>query len=194
MFSQQALIQRYHQLTSYQATTRRYLIVINHQNLKHLKLRTQLSTTLKINIENDPEYYKKLSERLEDIIKKYDEKWDELVQLLLNLRENIESDRKQQADDLGLTQTELAFYNILLAELGSNENLSHKSQTLIKDVVQSLVSMLDEATQIVDFFNKWDEQKRVKRDIKRVIIKNFDESLVKPITERFMDLAETKYK
>ena len=149
---------------------------------------------IKINIENDPEYYKKLSERLEEIIKKYDEKWDELVQLLLNLRENVESDRKQQADDLGLTQTELAFYNILLAELGSNENLSHKSQTQIKDVVQSLVSMLDEATQIVDFFNKWDEQKRVKRDIKRVIIKNFDESLVKPITERFMDLAETKYK
>ena len=149
---------------------------------------------IKINIENDPEYYKKLSERLEEIIKKYDEKWDELVQLLLNLRENIESDRKQQADDLGLTQTELAFYNILLAEVGGSETPTQESQIQIKDVVQSLVSMLDEATQIVDFFNKWDEQKRVKRDIKRVIIKNFDESLVKPITERFMDLAETKYK
>ncbi|MDA8866266.1 HsdR family type I site-specific deoxyribonuclease [Porticoccaceae bacterium] len=149
---------------------------------------------IKINIDDDPEYYKNLSERLEDIIKKYDEKWDELVQLLLNLRENIESDRKQQADDLGLTQTELAFYNILLAELGGSETPSQESQTQIKDVVQSLVSMLDEATQIVDFFSKWDEQKRVKRDIKRVIIKNFDESLVKPITERFMDLAETKYK
>ena len=149
---------------------------------------------IKINIDDDPEYYKNLSERLEDIIKKYDEKWDELVQLLLNLRENIESDRKQQADDLGLTQTELAFYNILLAEVGGSETPSQESQTQIKDVVQSLVSMLDEATQIVDFFSKWDEQKRVKRDIKRVIIKNFDESLVKPITERFMDLAETKYK
>jgi type I restriction enzyme R subunit len=149
---------------------------------------------IKINIDDDPEYYKNLSERLEDIIKKYDEKWDELVQLLLNLRENIESDRKQQADDLGLTQTELAFYNILLAEVGGSETPSQESQTQIKDVVQSLVSMLDEATQIVDFFSKWDEQKRVKRDIKRVIINNFDESLVKPITERFMDLAETKYK
>lgn len=149
---------------------------------------------IKINIEDDPEYYKNLSERLEDIIKKYDEKWDELVQLLLNFRENIESDRKQQADDLGLTKTELAFYNILLAEVGGNKTPSQESQIQIKGVVQSLVSMLDEATQIVDFFSKWDEQKRVKRDIKRVIIKNFDESLVKPITERFMDLAETKYK
>ncbi|MDA7825937.1 type I restriction endonuclease subunit R [Porticoccaceae bacterium] len=149
---------------------------------------------IKINIDDDPEYYKTLSERLEDIIEKYDEKWDELVQLLLNFRENIETNRKQQADDLGLTKTELAFYNILLAEIGGTECANQESQIQIKAVVQSLVSMLDEATQIVDFFSKWDEQKRVKRDIKRVIIKNFDESLVKPITERFMDLAETKYK
>jgi type I restriction enzyme R subunit len=149
---------------------------------------------IKINIDDDPEYYKTLSERLEDIIEKYDEKWDELVQLLLNFRENIETNRKQQADDLGLTKTELAFYNILIAEIGGSETPNQESQIQIKAVVQSLVSMLDEATQIVDFFSKWDEQKRVKRDIKRVIIKNFDESLVKPITERFMDLAETKYK
>ena len=55
---------------------------------------------------------------------------------------------------------------------------------------QSIVQMLDEATQIVDFFNKWDEQKRVKRDIKRVIIANFNESMVKPVSERFMELAK----
>lgn len=36
----------------------------------------------------------------------------------------------------------------------------------VKRVVQSLVQMLEEATQIIDFFDKWDEQKRVKRDIK----------------------------
>jgi len=48
----------------------------------------------------------------------------------------------------------------------------------------------DEASQIVDFFNKWDEQKRVRRDIKRAIIEEFDEALVKPVTERFMELAK----
>ena len=53
--------------------------------------------------------------------------------------------------------------------------------------------MLDEATQIVGFFNKWDEQKRVKKEIKRVVIEHFDESLVKPISERFMELAKVKF-
>ena len=148
---------------------------------------------IKINIDEDPEYYKKLSERLEDIIRKHEEKWDELVQLLLDLRDNIETDHKKKAGDLGLTTTELSFYNILVAELGGEETVDGAKAQEVKDVVQSLVQMLDEATQIVDFFNKWDEQKRVRRDIKRIIIANFDESLVKPVTARFMELAEVKF-
>ena len=54
---------------------------------------------------------------------------------------------------------------------------------------------MDEATQIVDFFKKRDEQKRVKRDIKRAIIAEFDKiELVKPVTDRFMELAEVKFR
>jgi type I restriction enzyme R subunit len=149
---------------------------------------------IKVNIEDDPEYYKNLSERLEDIIQKCDEKWDELVQMLLNFRGNIESDHKKQADDLGLSQTELAFYNILVAELGGTESIDDVTLQQVKDVVRDLVSMLDDASQIVDFFSKTDAQKTVRKRIKHTIIKNFDESLVKPITERFMELAETKFK
>ena len=149
---------------------------------------------IKVNIDEDPVYYKKLSERLEQIIQDYEDKWDELVQLLLDLRDNIEEDHKQQATDLGLSPTELSFYNILIAELGGDEAVDGEKAEQVKRVVQSLVEMLAEATQIVGFFDKWDEQKRVKRDIKRVVIAEFDESLVKPVTERFMELAEVKFK
>jgi len=149
---------------------------------------------IKISIDGDPEYYKKLSERLEDIIQQHEGRWDELVQLLLNLRDNIESDHQQQATDLGLSPTQLSFYNILIAELGGEQSVDAEAAQRVKEVVQSLVEMLDEATQIVDFFSKWDEQKRVKRDIKRSIIQHFDQSLVKPVTERFMELAEVKFK
>ena len=54
--------------------------------------------------------------------------------------------------------------------------------------------MLEDATQIVDFFQKWDEQKRIKREIKRTILQHFDESLVPPVVERFMELARVKFK
>jgi type I restriction enzyme, R subunit len=65
----------------------------------------------------------------------------------------------------------------------------------IKSVVQQLVSMMDEATEIVDFFQKWDEQRRVRRNIKRAILEEFDDlDLVKPVTDRFMELAEVKFR
>ena len=149
---------------------------------------------IKINIDEDPEYYKKLSERLEDIIRRHEEKWGELVQLLLDFRDNIERDHEKEADRRGFSSTELSFYNILVAELGGEETVQGETAVQVKKVVQSLVQMLDEATKIVDFFDKWDEKKRVKREIKRVVIENFDESLVRPVTERFMELAEVKFK
>jgi type I restriction enzyme R subunit len=157
---------------------------------KASEIENAIKQHIRINIDEDPEYYKKLSERLKDIIRIHGEKWDELVQLLLDFRNDIEKERKQGAKEAGLTETEFAFFNILLAELEGEETID---ETKVKDVVQSLVQMLDEATQIVDFFNKWDEQKRVKRNIKRVIIANFDESMVKPVSERFMELAKVKF-
>jgi type I restriction enzyme M protein len=70
-----------------------------------------------------------------------------------------------------------------------------EAQEKAKFVIHSLVQMMDEVTAIVGFFEKWDEVKRVKRDIKRTVIEEFDDfDLVKPVTDRFMELAEVKFK
>ncbi len=165
----------------------------NHKSsrAKASEVENAIKHHIKINIDEDPEYYNKLSERLENIIRRHEEKWDELVQLLLDLRDNIEEDHQKQADDLGLSPTELSFYNILIAKLGGEQTVD---ENRAKAVVQLLVEMLDDATQIVDFFSKWDEQKRVKRDIKRILIEEFvDEDIVKPVIDRFMKLAKVKF-
>ena len=87
----------------------------------------------------------KTLERLEELIRQNEEKWDELVQLLLNLRDNIETDRQQKASNLGLSSTELSFYNILLAELGGGKKVNKNKANEAKQVVQSLVQMLEDA-------------------------------------------------
>ena len=149
---------------------------------------------IQINMDEDPEYYKKLSGRLEGIIREHKEKWDGLVELRLRLRENIETSHRKQADDIGLSPTELSFCNILLAALGGEEAVDEGMARKAKELVRLIVQILEEATQIVDYFSKPDEQKRVKRDIKRLLITNFDESLVKHVPERLMELAEVKFK
>ena len=81
-----------------------------------------------------------------------------------------------------------------ITKLRGDDSLDEVTYETIKEVVQSLVQMLDEASQIVDFFKKFDDQKTVKKNIKRMVIKHFDLSLVKPVTDRFMELAQVKFK
>jgi type I restriction enzyme R subunit len=161
------------------------------------EIKSAIRTHIAVRVQDDPEYYKALSKKLEDLIQKHSEKWEELVQLLLNFRDDIEANRVQGAKDLGLTETEFSFHSIMLAEitkLRGDDSLDEVTYETIKEVVQSLVQMLDEASQIVDFFKKFDDQKTVKKNIKRMVIKHFDLSLVKPVTDRFMELARVKFK
>lgn len=151
-----------------------------------------------VNLDDDPEYYQSLSLRLQDIIEKTKGKWEQQVEMLFAFLGNIKTERQQTATDLGLTDTELAFYNILMAEvarLNGDETLSETAHDEIKTTSQSLVNMFNEATKIVDFFAKPDEVKRMKRDIKRAILAGSfsDASLVKVIQDRFIELAQTRF-
>ena len=169
-------------------TSRTKASEIEHAIKSHIKLKT----------DDDPEYYKSLSEKLETIIRQNEEKWDELVQLLFNFRDTIEAEREAKAEELGLTQTEYAFHGILVAEvtkLNGVDAFDKETGLKIKRVVQNLVLMMDEATQIIDFFDKWDEVRRVKKNIKRAINDEFNQDkLIKPVTDRFMELAQVKFR
>ena len=154
---------------------------------------------IKVNIDEDPEYYQKLSERLRDIIAECEEKWDELAQMLLIMRENIEENRIKGAKDIGLSETEYAFYNILIAALTkhhSDDTINDNMRKNIIELVRELVVMMEKATSIVDFFDKQDEKKRVQKEIKRAVLKQQygTKTLVSAVTDRFMELARVKFK
>ena len=151
-----------------------------------------------VNLDEDPEYYKSLSLRLRDIIEKTNGKWEQQLELLLHMVGTIESDHKKAADDLGLNPTEYAFYNILMAEVTQvtgDETVSDAVHDEIKTTTQALVAVFEEATQIVDFFSKPDEIKRLKKEIKRAVLDcSFnDKDLVTVLQDRFMELARTKF-
>ena len=66
----------------------------------------------------------------------------------------------------------------------------------VVELTKYLVAMMDEASQIVGFFQKESEKRRVRKLIKRAIIESKLDSdkLIKKVTDRFMDLAEVKFK
>ena len=151
-----------------------------------------------VNLDEDPEYYRSLSLRLRDIIEKTNGKWEQQLELLQQMVSTIEADHKQAADDLGLSTTEFAFYNILMAEVTrhtGSETVAEDVHDEIKTTSQALVRVFEEATRIVDFFSKPDEVKRMKKEIKRAIMDcSFnDKTLVAVVQDRFMELARTKF-
>ena len=151
-----------------------------------------------VNLDQDPEYYRRLSERLEHILQRHHENWEMQVQLLLDLLGNIETERQTQAEDLGMTDREYAFFNILRAETeaAADDTPLYIAEDRIVATNAKLVKLLEEATSIVDFFRKQDEQKRVKRKIKRALISSklpLADDARNRVIDRFMDLARARF-
>jgi len=172
---------------------------IKGDEVKASEIEHAIKAHIKLKIEDDPEYYQSLSLRLKEIIGNYEDKWDELVHQLLLFRDVIEKEKVEKASDLGLNETEFAFYNILNAEVVKSfgqETLSDEVRERILSLVKKLVNQFEESSKIVGFFLKQDEIKTMQRNIKRAMIEDeFDDpDLRKIVIERFMELARVKFK
>jgi type I restriction enzyme, R subunit len=154
---------------------------------------------LKVKLDDDPEYYQSLALRLEEIIQKYQQKWEDLVQQLLLFRDGMEQEKTQQNEDLGLSEIEGPFYRSLMAEItnaSGDATMDEETHQKVLDLTKELVTEFQEATQIVGFFDKWDEVTRIKKQIKRSIIDQpfGDKALVDAVTVRFMDLGKRHFR
>jgi len=176
-----------------------HVSIIKTPKAKASEIEHAIKAHISVKIHDDPAYYKKLSERLKAIIQKHGEHWEELAQQLLLFREHIESDRKAGAEELGLTEKEFAFRNILneaVCKKEDNEALTESTHQEIINLTKKLVEMMDEASGIVDFFKKHDEIKTMKRKIKHGLIESSfgdNADLRKAVIDGFMELARVKF-
>ncbi|NQZ10286.1 MAG: type I restriction endonuclease subunit R, partial [Algicola sp.] len=165
---------------------------------KASELESAIKHHLTVHLDEDPEYYKSLSLKLKEIILQHAGQWELQLELLSNLGNDIETNHKKAATDIGLTPTEYAFYNILMAEIVDAQDSDLVDETTfnaIKTTTTELVKTFDEATQIVDFFRKDDEVKRMKKIIKRTVLDQpfGNKDLVVKLQARFIELAKTKF-
>lgn len=178
---------------------REHVSAIRTPKSKASEIEHAIKAHISVKIDDDPAYYKKLSERLKIIIKQHGEHWDELAKQLLLFRDHIEADRKAGAEELGLTETEFAFRNILnesVCKKEDNEALPEATHQEIINLTKKLVEMMDDASNIVDFFKKHDEVKSMKRKIKHGLLDTSfgdDADLRKAVIDGFMDLAKVKF-
>jgi type I restriction enzyme R subunit len=183
---------------------KQHLASLTSDRAKASEIEQAIKSVLRVKLEEDPAYYQTLSRRLEEIIRKHSDKWEELVQQLLLFRDGMEQERTDQAAELGLSPVEFAFRNALMAELsaaaaasaaGDPATLAGDTEQRVIALTKTLVRDFEEATTIVGFFSKWDEVARIKRQIKRAILDQpfGSKVLVDAVTARFMDLGKKHF-
>ncbi len=173
---------------------------IKSPKAKASEIEHAIKAHISVKLEDDPAYYRKLSEKLKDIIKKHGEHWDKLVEQLLLFRDDIELNREKEAEHYGMTETENSFRGLLVEtvckEKGS-EALSESVHQEIIDLTKKLVEMMNEASQIVDFFKKHDEVKKMRKKIKQGLILETsfgnNDALRKTVIDHFLELAKVKF-
>jgi type I restriction enzyme, R subunit len=112
--------------------------------------------------------YERFSERLEKLLREYQDNWELLAKQLSTLLEDIRQGRRAE-EGFGLDpRTEVPFLGLLKKEVFGACNLAELSQEqleiLVRTTKEVLESIRKEVTQ-VDFWNKIPAQKRLKGHI-----------------------------
>lgn len=149
---------------------------------------------LTVHYQEDPARYRKLSERLEDILRRFEDNWAELVAAL---QEYVRDYRAEHADDTTDPdeQLERRFLNLLLEELRADEGLNRLDLAEVARRNKDLVAYLRREVRLVDFWRNTIAQQRL-----RSWLVNFldEHDLIafnrqKPVADRIVELARHQH-
>lgn len=125
--------------------------------------------------DEDPAFYKRLSEKVSALIEKHHDEWDLLAERLAELRSEAAAGRTQGID--GMSREATTFYEHV-AQVGfASGVVSNDHKAAYRALMQALVDVLQETIGSIDFWQNPDKQKRVRGLIKNEIGKTSIEEL-----------------
>jgi type I restriction enzyme R subunit len=157
---------------------------------------------ISVKLEEDPVFYQSLKERLEKIIEeRKQERIDAAKQL--KLLQTITDEMKnvhKVAEEMGMSETEFAFYNILSKKDGdhgegkiSEERPSYGDRKGPNKELAGLIFESLEKLAVVDWIHKDDVQREMRKQIKRHLrAAGCKLEEVEPLTIKLMDLARVR--
>jgi len=111
----------------------------------------------------DPVYYRKLSEKLEDILKQFADQWDELVEALRAFTREVQAGRQGDPTGTGLQlETEVPFFELLAEEAGLGDSPPAEELTRLANATFELVEHLGQEIRLVDFWRTPQMQHRLR--------------------------------
>ena len=142
----------------------------------------------KVNEADDPVLFKRFSEKLEEILKKYNGNWDQMILKLEGLRTEIDQNRGPES---GVGDP----FSDLIADISFGGECPAEHETRLADVVDQVMETLAEN---IDTLNFWDRPAQVttlEGMLKRIFILSKVKSFVSSkdqLTTDVMDLAKRR--
>jgi type I restriction enzyme, R subunit len=142
----------------------------------------------------DPAYYKKLSERLEEILQTFEDNWDRLVEALRDFTADVREGRP--ADESGLDpRTQAPFLGVLLEEVADDG--SAPSSEMLNRLAAVTVEMVDHIRQEIRMVDFWRNQ-NAQEVLRMWVVRLLDDHDVVPferqraVAGRIMELAKAR--
>ena len=121
-----------------------------------------------VHFDEDPAFYTKLSEKLEKLIQDYADNWNALAEGYVHLREEAEAGRTEAID--GLTKEASTFYDYIAQLAFGGEEIPSKSRQPMKALMSRIVEILQDTIDIIDFWQKPIEVKKLRGNIDTEIL------------------------
>jgi type I restriction enzyme R subunit len=123
----------------------------------------------KVLLNTDPVYYKRISEKLEEILKRYKDNWDEQVRYLKQLRQEIREGRK--AEESGLDPKKQApFYDMLRDIAFKDRKLPETIEEQVKKIIINIVDVIALEISKVGFWGNPYKEKHLRALIDDILL------------------------
>ncbi|HOY24160.1 MAG TPA: HsdR family type I site-specific deoxyribonuclease [Cellvibrio sp.] len=118
--------------------------------------------------DEDPAFYKSLSEKVENLIDQHQDQWEKLAEELAKLRTQAIEGRKQGEN--GMSKEATTFYEHIANEAFENGVVPVNEKPKMKALMESIVETLQESIGSIDFWNNTDKQKKTRSEIKTALM------------------------
>ncbi len=113
--------------------------------------------------DEDPAFYKSLSDKVEHLIDEYQGQWERLAEELEKLRGEAIQGRKQGEE--GMSREATTFYQHIANEAFENGEVPKAARPKMKALMESVVEVLQGSIGSIDYWNNSDKQKKTRSEI-----------------------------
>lgn len=117
--------------------------------------------------DEDPAFYKSLSEKVERLIDQYQDQWEKLAEELEKLRTEAMEGRKH--GEQGMSREATTFFEHIANEAFDNGKVPLEARAKMKDLMESIVETLQDSIGSIDFWHNTDKQKKTRSEIKTAL-------------------------